>query len=120
MPAAANGPAAGPLMAGHRVTFLPMNVVVEVDDARDARDGHGKPGSLLDVALAHRVPLAHDCGGNCKCTTCHVLVRQGKAHLSAMAPDEEDRLDMADGLTVDSRLSCQAVVVGDVVVEIPQ
>jgi 2Fe-2S ferredoxin len=37
-----------------------------------------------------------------------------------MAEDEEDRLDMAEGLTIHSRLGCQAVVQGDVVVEIPK
>jgi uncharacterized 2Fe-2S/4Fe-4S cluster protein (DUF4445 family) len=33
---------------------------------------------------------------------------------------EEDRLDMAPGLTLHSRLGCQAVVKGDVVLEIPE
>jgi len=36
-----------------------------------------------------------------------------------MGADEEDRLDLAWGLTARSRLACQAVVRGDVVVEIP-
>ena len=31
-----------------------------------------------------------------------------------------DRLDMAEGLTIHSRLGCQAVVHGDVVVEVPK
>jgi 2Fe-2S ferredoxin len=37
-----------------------------------------------------------------------------------MQEDEEDRLDTATGLTIRSRLGCQAVVQGDVVVEIPE
>ena len=81
---------------------------------------HGKPGSLLDIALAHDVPLEHNCGGSCACTTCHVVVREGEENLSEMQPDEEDRLDMAEGLTIHSRLGCQAVVRGNVVVEIPK
>ena len=36
-----------------------------------------------------------------------------------MEDDEEDRLYMADGLTLHSRLGCQCVVKGDVTVEIP-
>jgi 2Fe-2S ferredoxin len=36
-----------------------------------------------------------------------------------MTDDEADRLDMAAGLTLHSRLGCQCVVTGDVVVEIP-
>src|SRR5262245_53169114 len=107
-------------MAVYKVTFLPANVTVEVDDAAYPLADHGKPGSLLDIALAHDVALEHNCGGSCACTTCHVIVRAGEENLSSMEPDEEDRLDMAEGLTIHSRLGCQAVVQGDVTVEIPR
>ncbi len=107
-------------MATHKVTFLPMDVTVEVDDAKYPLADHGKPGSVLDIALAHDIPLEHTCGGSCACTTCHVVVREGEENLSAMEQDEEDRLDTAEGLTLHSRLGCQAVVKGDVVVEIPK
>ena len=79
---------------------------------------HGLEGSLLDIALNFHVPLEHACGGNCACTTCHVIVKQGEENLSEMQDDEEDRLYLADGLTLHSRLGCQAVVKGDVIVEI--
>ena len=107
-------------MTVHRVTFLPLNVTVEVDDADYPLADHGKPGSLLDIALAKGIHLEHNCGGSCACTTCHVVVREGEDNLSAMEQDEEDRLDTAEGLTLHSRLGCQAVVRGDVVVEIPK
>jgi 2Fe-2S ferredoxin len=106
-------------MATHRVTFLPLNKTIEVDDSRYPLADHGKPGSVLDIALANGIELEHNCGGSCACTTCHVIVREGAENLSEMAEDEEDRLDMAEGLTIHSRLGCQAVVHGDVVVEIP-
>jgi 2Fe-2S ferredoxin len=106
-------------MARHTVTFLALNKTVEVDDEKYPLADHGKPGSLLDIALAHDIPLEHNCGGSCACTTCHVIVRKGEENLSEMEIDEEDRLDMAEGLTIRSRLGCQAVVRGDVVVEIP-
>ena len=107
-------------MAMHRVTFLPLNKTIEVDDSQYPLADHGKPGSLLDIALANGIELEHNCGGSCACTTCHVIVREGAENLSEMAEDEEDRLDMAEGLTIHSRLGCQAVVHGDVVVEIPE
>jgi 2Fe-2S ferredoxin len=107
-------------MAVHRVTFLPLDLTVEVDDARYPLAAHGRPGSLLDIAVAHGVALDHVCGGACACTTCHVIVRDGASNLSAMTAEEEDRLDVANGLTRHSRLGCQAVVQGDVVVEIPR
>jgi 2Fe-2S ferredoxin len=74
---------------------------------------------LLDVAMNNGVPIEHSCGGNCACTTCHVIVRQGDSNLSPMEDDEADRLGMASGVTLHSRLACQAVVQGDVVVEVP-
>ena len=107
-------------MAVHKVTFLPLNKTVEVDDAKYPLADHGKPGSLLDIALANGIHLEHNCGGSCACTTCHVIVKEGAENLSEMQEDEEDRLDTAVGLTIRSRLGCQAVVRGDVVVEVPE
>ena len=42
-------------MAVHRVTFLPLNKTVEVDDTKYPLADHGKPGSLLDIALDRHV-----------------------------------------------------------------
>ncbi len=103
-----------------KVTFQPQNVTVEVDPRTMPYSEHGKRLSLLDIALNHGIHLDHACGGNCACTTCHVVVRQGEENLSEMEDDEADRLDMAAGLTLRSRLGCQCVVSGDVVVEIPE
>ena len=100
-----------------KVTFFPADVTVEFEQGQLPYGGHGRPGSLLDVALHFHIHLHHTCGGNCACTTCHVIVRRGEANLSPMADDEADRLEMAEGLTLHSRLGCQAVVMGDVVAE---
>lgn len=82
----------------------------------EAKEGQ----SILDVALDNHIDLEHNCGGNCACTTCHVIIREGMNHLTEMDEDEEDRLDTAEGLTLTSRLGCQARIKGDVVVEIPK
>jgi 2Fe-2S ferredoxin len=102
-----------------KVTFLPQDVTVEFDPATLPYGGHGQPLSLLDIAQHFGIPLEHACGGNCACTTCHVVVRQGEANLSEMEDEEADKLDLAPGLTLHSRLGCQCVVQGDVVAEIP-
>src|ERR1041385_3586974 len=91
-----------------KVTFLPMNQTFE------AQEGE----SILDVAITHDVPLQHACGGFCACTTCHVHVKSGIEKLSPVEDDEEERLDRATNVTLQSRLGCQAKVHGDVVVEI--
>lgn len=106
-------------MPTYRVTFLPLGITVEVDAAKFPLQEDGRPGSVLDVALGNNIDLQHNCGGKCACTTCHVIVKEGAENLSPMEEDEEDRLDTAEGLTLQSRLGCQAVVRGDVVVEIP-
>jgi len=80
---------------------------------------HGRPGSLLDVALNVGVVIEHACGGNCACSTCHVVVRAGAGNLSELEDAEADRLDTAWEVTPQSRLACQAVVRGDVECEIP-
>ena len=70
----------------------------------------GRPGSILDIMLGHKIHLEHACGGNCACTTCHVVVKEGFNKLSEAEENEEDMLDKAPGLTPTSRLGCQAVV----------
>ena len=102
-----------------KVTILPAGITVEYDPATMPYSEHGKQGSLLDICLNQGVHLEHACGGNCACTTCHVIVKQGDKNLSPMDDEEADRLDMAADLTLHSRLGCQCVVKGDVTVEIP-
>ncbi len=105
-----------------KVTFLPLDKTVEFDlDALPYKE-HGRPKSLLDVALNFGIHLEHACGGNCACTTCHVVVKKGAECLNEMDDDEQDRLDMAADLTLHSRLGCQSVIErdGEVVVEVPE
>ena len=92
------------------VTFLPMGLSVEVKEGK----------TILQAAVDNHIDLPHACGGNCSCTTCHVIVRQGEENLSEIEEEEDNRLDMAAGLTIHSRLGCQARICGDVIVEVPK
>lgn len=114
-------PGAPPPTTAYKLTFMPMQVTVEVDPGALPLSGEGLPGSLLDIALANSVDIDHACGGVCACSTCHVIVREGRASCPEASEDEEDMLDAAPGLELDSRLACQAVPDGtqDVMVEIP-
>ncbi len=96
--------------------------VIEFDPRKAPFQHDGVPGSVLDVLLSHGVHLDHACGGNCACTTCHVIIEGGGENLSESSESEEDLLDKAPGLTPTSRLGCQAVIRGDgeVVVLIPR
>lgn len=77
--------------------------------------------SLCDALLQNDVDIEHACEKSCACTTCHVIVREGFAALDPSDEKEDDLLDKAWGLEVNSRLSCQ-VILGDadLVIEIPK
>ncbi len=93
-----------------KVRFLPLDIEVEVKE--------GTP--VLDAALDNNIKIDHNCGGNCACSTCHIIVEKGFESLDEMSEDEEDMLDEAEGLTDTSRLACQAKVTEDLVVRIPE
>ena len=103
-----------------RVTFLPAGETFEFDKGKLPYKGHGKPESLLDIAMNFGFHLEHACGGSCACTTCHVVVKKGDENLSEMDDDELDRVEQAADYQLHSRLGCQAVVKGDVTVDIPE
>jgi 2Fe-2S ferredoxin len=104
-----------------KVTFVNTGQTVEFESGKLPYSEHGKPESLLDIALNFGLHLEHACGGNCACTTCHVWIKEGEVNLSPLDDDEADRLDMAADLQLNSRLGCQVQITkpGKVVVEIP-
>ncbi|HYC77648.1 MAG TPA: 2Fe-2S iron-sulfur cluster-binding protein [Planctomycetota bacterium] len=106
----------------YKLNFVTYGVVVDVDPSCLPYGRTGLPGSVLDIALAHGVPLDHACGGVVACSTCHVFVKQGAASCNEATDAELDQLDKAPGITAQSRLGCQCVPDGtsDVVVEIPE
>lgn len=91
---------------------------VEVDPAALPYSDEGLPGSLLDIACGHGIPLDHACGGVCACSTCHVYVEQGGASCNASTDAEEDMLDLAPGLSDASRLGCQCIPNGSAAVRV--
>ena len=81
-----------------------------------------EPGmSLCDALLSNHIEIEHACEKSCACTTCHVHIREGFDSLEESTEEEDDYLDKAWGLDMDSRLSCQAKVGNEpLVVEIPK
>lgn len=76
--------------------------------------------TLLEASQVLGFPLNHDCGGNASCTTCRVEVRMGSENLSEIDFDEQDLLDREALSEPWHRLGCQARVMGDVVVRVPE
>ena len=81
-----------------------------------------QPGiSLCDALLANEVEIEHACEKSCACTTCHVHIREGFDSLEESSELEDDYLDKAWGLDMESRLSCQTIVGNEpLVIEIPK
>ncbi len=75
--------------------------------------------TLLEAAESLGFPLNHDCGGSASCSTCRVEVMLGGEHLSEIDFEEQDLLDREALTESYHRLGCQAMVLGDVVVQVP-
>ena len=108
-------------MTKFKIEFLPSKQVFEIDSENRPSGGTGEKGSLLDIALGLDIDIDHACGGVRACSTCHVIIRKGIETCSESTELEEDQLDKAPGLTMHSRLACQAVPSGkgDLVIVVP-
>ena len=77
--------------------------------------------SLCYALLQNDIAIEHACEMSCACTTCHVIVREGFKSLDPSEEEEDDLLDKAWGLEVNSRLSCQTYVKdAPLVIEMPK
>jgi 2Fe-2S ferredoxin len=100
-----------------QIIFLPHPELCPDGAALEAPAGE----TVLDVALKNGISIPHACEKSCACTTCHVVIREGFDSLEESDDLEDDMLDKAWGLEMESRLGCQAKVADtDLVVEIPK
>ncbi|MEQ9111200.1 MAG: 2Fe-2S iron-sulfur cluster-binding protein [Rhodospirillaceae bacterium] len=64
--------------------------------------------TLLDIARANDLPIEGACEGAMACSTCHVIVSaEWFDELQDPSEEEQDMLDLTQGLTRTSRLGCQ-------------
>ena len=89
------------MMSTYRMTFVePSGEEHEVEFMED--------DTILDVALDNDIEIEGACGGECACSTCHVILTEDDFdQLPEPDEEEEDMLDLALGLTDTSRLGCQ-------------
>ncbi len=100
-----------------KIVVLPHETLAPAGAEFDALPGE----TLCDALLKNGIAIEHACEKSCACTTCHVIVRTGLDSLDEPAEKEEDMLDMAWGLTPQSRLSCQARIGNQpLTIEIPK
>ncbi len=115
-------PCPPPPKKGYRITLLPKGVELEVRPEQIPYSRHGLPGSILDIVSAKDEHLIeHSCGGVQACSTCHIYVEAGLDSTNETSEREEDYLDKARGVKLNSRLACCCVPDGtvDVVIQVP-
>jgi 2Fe-2S ferredoxin len=78
---------------------------------------------MAKTALAHflenRLDWMHSCGGKGRCTTCKMIVVEGMVNLSEPTPAEINYRKLG-ALKENERLCCQAKVMGDLRVRVPE
>ncbi len=60
----------------------------------------------------------HACGGKGRCTTCRFKIIEGIGHIESLTKAEE-RYREQNLLQQNERLACQAIVIGDIVISVP-
>ena len=84
-----------------KMTFIQRDGVPREVDYRAGQ-------TILDVAHVYGIDIEGACEGAMACSTCHVIVDETWIdRLAEPSEDEEDMLDLAAGLTQNSRLGCQ-------------
>jgi ferredoxin len=84
-------------------------VVAGAGDPVSIRTNH----RLLDALALSGSDLLMACGGKGLCATCHVFIKAGADRLSPVTPREQSSLRMLSESRPNSRLACQAKVLGD-------
>lgn len=101
-----------------KIKFIQFDGTENVVDASDGT-------TVKDAALDNLVPgIDADCGGECSCATCHVIVDNAWIGVVGKPSEqEESMLDLNPDREANSRLSCQIKVteqLDGLVVQIPE
>ncbi len=96
------------------VTFYPMEKKYFTE----------KNVSFLDIALENDIELDHNCAGVCACTSCRILIKEGKEYLNEISEDEIFMLESENKYSENIRLACQCKIIDgnnpEIIVEIPE
>ena len=101
-----------------KITFIEHNGTQHTVDAEVGK-------SVMQAAMDNLVPgIDADCGGECSCATCHVMVNAEWLAKTGGADEAEDSmLDINPERAENSRLSCQMMVSDDLdglIVDLPE
>ena len=101
-----------------KIRFIEFNGTEHTVDAHQGQ-------SVMQAAIDNGVPgIDADCGGECSCATCHVIVADDWFEkVGGPGENEESMLDLNPERDPHSRLSCQIPVTEDLdglVVNLPE
>lgn len=83
------------------IIFLPENISVPAE----------KNKTILDIALENDIPLEHNCGGTCSCTSCIVLIKNNPEFFNEISAEENEQI-IESGLKCNGlRLACMAELI---------
>ncbi|MFN3232673.1 MAG: ferredoxin family 2Fe-2S iron-sulfur cluster binding protein [Alphaproteobacteria bacterium] len=90
-------------------------IVFVSPDGKNAQEYEAPAGdSILTIAHANNIDMEGACEGSMACSTCHVIVDEAYYNrLPEPTIEEEDMLDLAEGLRLTSRLGCQLILTDD-------
>lgn len=92
-----------------KVKFLPMNKEVDITPEQ----------TVLEVALAHQIPIHTVCKGVPSCSECRVRISEGESHV--LPPSKAEINLIGSGYFVDHRrLSCQLHCYGNVTIDVTE
>jgi 2Fe-2S ferredoxin len=91
-----------------KVTFIQFSGETTTIEANEG-------DSVMKVAIDNLVPgIDADCGGECSCATCHVLIDTAWTGKTGKADEQENSmLDLNPDREPNSRLSCQIQMTSD-------
>jgi ferredoxin len=74
---------------------------------------------LTQIAHRGKIVIQQTCAGKASCTDCKILVTKGLA--TGLAPPTSDEIRATGNVShiTKERLACQAIVVGEVAIEVP-
>ncbi len=76
--------------------------------------------NLLSALLSKELDVLQECGARGMCSTCHIYITKGMESLTPLNRREKRTLEVITSAKGNSRLACQARVLGEgVVVELP-
>jgi ferredoxin len=95
-------------------TFVSLQIDAELTTAPTG-------DNLLNVLLSNKVNVLKACGGNGRCATCHIFVKDGMEALSPPTQQERMTLSLMRIEQSNARLACQCKVLDHgVVIEVPK